>query len=366
MKISVSRAEILPALQVINGVVERRQTLPILSNLLLVVTKENISLTATDMEVELVATIKKSSQKTGEITLPARKLLDICRALPEDATINLEISNDRANITSGKSRFVLSTLPAQEFPLVEFAEDANHFQISQANFKNILDNTSFAMAQQDVRYYLNGLLLELDGSRLRAVATDGHRLALCDTQHETKQTKPVQVIVPRKGVTELTRLLQDEEKNIDVQLSSNHIRIDLDGIKFTSKLVDGKFPDYTRVIPAVSETPVVANKNLLRQSLTRASILSNEKYRGVRIILEPGKLRALAHNPEQEEAEEEIEVNYDGHEVEIGFNVSYLLDALSIIKTEQVFITISDPNSSCLFLPEDTSDCKFVVMPMRL
>lgn len=366
MKISISREDILPALQVINGVVERRQTLPILSNLLLVVTKENISMTATDMEVELVATIAKKSSQTGEITLPARKLLDICRALPDEATINIDISNDRANITSGKSRFVLSTLPAQEYPLVEFAEDANQFEIEEHNFKNILDNTAFAMAQQDVRYYLNGLLLELEGNQLRAVATDGHRLALCDTRINTKQAKPVQVIVPRKGVTELARLLHDDEKNINVQISSNHIRIELEGIKFTSKLVDGKFPDYTRVIPPESDNPIVANKNLLRQSLTRASILSNEKYRGVRIILEPGKLRALAHNPEQEEAEEEIEVEYSGNEMEIGFNVSYLLDALNIIKSENVFITIADPNSSCLFLPENTADCKFVVMPMRL
>jgi len=366
MKISISREEILPALQTVNGVVERRQTLPILSNVLLVISKDNISLTATDMEVELVATIEKTSHKTGEITLPARKLLDICKALPEEAQINLEISNDRASINSGKSRFVLSTLPAQEYPLVEFSEDKTHFQISQRNFKNILDNTAFAMAQQDVRYYLNGLLLELEGNKLRAVATDGHRLALCDTEIESKPVKPIQVIVPRKGVTELTRLLRDDERNVDVLISSNHIRLDLDGIKFTSKLVDGKFPDYTRVIPAENDTPVVANKELLRQSLTRASILSNEKYRGVRIILEPSKLRALAHNPEQEEAEEEIEVTYSGNEMEIGFNVSYLLDALNIIKTENVFITISDPNSSCLFLPENSKDCKFVVMPMRL
>lgn len=366
MKISISREEILPALQVIIGVVERRQTLPILSNLLLVVSKDSISMTATDMEVELVATIEKSSQKTGEATLPARKLLDICRALPEDSIINMEINNDRATITSGKSRFVLSTLPAQEYPLVEFSEDANHFKIKQNNFKHILDNTAFAMAQQDVRYYLNGLLLELEGKQLRAVATDGHRLALCDAQLDVKQTKPIQVIVPRKGVTELSRLLHDDDTNIDVQISSNHIRIELQGIKFTSKLVDGKFPDYTRVIPKESEDPIVADKNLLRQSLTRASILSNEKYRGVRIILEPGRLRALAHNPEQEEAEEEIEIKYEGNEVEIGFNVSYLLDALNIIKTDKVHITITDPNSSCLFLPENTNDSKFVVMPMRL
>ena len=366
MKISISREEILPALQVINGVVERRQPLPILSNFLFVISKDNLSFTATDMEVELVATIEKTSQKTGEITLPARKFLDICKALPEDAQIDLEITNDRAIVTSGKSRFVLSTLPAQEYPLVEFSGDKTNFQISQKNLKGILDNTAFAMAQQDVRYYLNGLLLELDGNRLRAVATDGHRLALCDTKIETKQNKPIQVIVPRKGITELNRLLREVEDSIEVLISSNHIRIDLNGTKFTSKLVDGKFPDYSRVIPAENQTPVVANKELLRQSLTRASILSNEKYRGVRVIVSTDKLKALAHNPEQEEAEVEIDVSYTGNEVEIGFNVSYLLDTLSIIKTESVYITITDPNSSCLFLPENSKDSKFVVMPMRL
>ena len=366
MKINISREELLPALQIVNGVVERRQTLPILSNLLMVVTKSQLSLTATDMEVELVATIEKSMSASGEITLPARKLLDICRALPEGAEINMEVKNDRAMIRSGKSRFTLATMPAQEYPLIEFTEDANQFSISQSKLKNALDNTAFAMAQQDVRYYLNGLLFELEGSRLRTVATDGHRLALCDTEVESNKNKQAQVIVPRKGVTELNRLLHEGEQSINVQISSNHIRIELDGIKFTSKLVDGKFPDYTKVIPAASDTPVVANKNDLKQGLTRASILSNEKYRGVRIILEKGKIRALAHNPEQEEAEEEIEVNYNGNELEIGFNVSYLLDALSIVKSEEVLITITDPNSSCLFLPQDSTDCKFVVMPMRL
>jgi DNA polymerase-3 subunit beta len=366
MKISMSREEILPALQTINGVVERRQTLPILSNFLMAIEKDRLAFTATDMEVELVATIEKNSSKTGEITLPARKFLDICKALPEDAQINLEISNDRAVIVSGKSRFVLTTLPAQEYPVVEFADDKSNFQIPQGQFKGILDNTSFAMAQQDVRYYLNGLLLELGGNKLRAVATDGHRLALCDTSVESKQTKTTQVIVPRKGVVELSRLLRDAADDIEVLISSNHIRIDLDGIKFTSKLVDGKFPDYTRVIPPENDNPVVANKEQLRQCLTRASILSNEKYRGVRIVLERDKLRALAHNPEQEEAEVEIDVNYSGNEMEIGFNVSYLLDTLSIIKSENVFIMIADPNSSCLFLPENSTDSKFVVMPMRL
>jgi DNA polymerase-3 subunit beta len=366
MKFIIKREELLPALQIVNGVIERRQTLPILSNLMLSAKKDSLTLTGTDMEVELITTLKQPLGVDGETTLPARKLLDICRALPENSEITINISGDKAKITSGKSRFTLSTLPAQEYPLVEETEAIVEFEIQQSTFKSLLDKTSFAMAQQDVRYYLNGLLLELDGKKLRTVATDGHRLALCDTDLETNLTEKVQVIVPRKGVLELIRLSQDKDENIKVKISTNHITISWSDLYFTSKLIDGKFPDYTRVIPEEGNAPILANREQLKQSLTRASILSNEKYKGVRILLEKNKLRALAHNPEQEEAEEELEVSYDGADMEIGFNVSYLLDALGIIKTNQVILTVSDPNSSCLVLPEGESRCKYVVMPMRL
>ncbi|MFQ5659601.1 MAG: DNA polymerase III subunit beta [Gammaproteobacteria bacterium] len=366
MKLNLLREELLPALQTVSGVVEKRQTLPILSNLLLVTSNDRITLTATDMEVELIAVINKTMEDAGEVTLSARKLLDICRALPEQAIMRLNTDGDRVVLTSGKSRFMLSTQPAQEYPLIEMADKILEFSVSQSNFKALLERTAFAMAQQDVRYYLNGLLLELEKNRLRAVATDGHRLALCDTEIEGTVVQPIQIIVPRKGVTELVKLLQEEEENINVQISANHIRIDLGNLRYTSKLIDGKFPDYVRVIPEENKHPVFADKGLLRQSLTRASILSNEKYRGVRLFLEQGVLRALAHNPEQEEAEEEIEVDYDGDVMEIGFNVSYLLDALAIIETERVKISISDPNSSCLLMADAPSACKFVVMPMRL
>jgi DNA polymerase III subunit beta len=366
MKFIIKREELLPALQIVNGVVERRQTLPILSNLLVNTKQHSLTLTGTDMEVELVTTIKQTMEVEGETTIPARKLLDICRALPDNSEIKLNINGDKAQVTSGKSRFTLSTLPAQEYPLVDGLESIVEFEVSQKTFKSLLDKTAFAMAQQDVRYYLNGLLLEIDGKKLRTVATDGHRLALCDTDLETDVKETIQLIVPRKGVLELIRLLQDSEDKIKVQISANHIRIDLEDLRFTSKLIDGKFPDYTRVIPDAGNAPITANRELLRQSLTRASILSNEKYRGVRILLENNKLRALAHNPEQEEAEEELEVSYDGGDMEIGFNVSYLLDALGIIKSDNVILTVSDPNSSCLVLPENESQCKYVVMPMRL
>lgn len=366
MKITINREELLPILQIVCGVVERRQTLPILSNLLLTVSDKNLRLTATDMEVELSAIIKKSFDTSGEATLPARKLLDICRTLPENAVLDMDLGSDRAQVKSGKSRFTLSILPAREYPLIEMNDVLAEFTTTQAKLKSLLDKTAFAMAQQDVRYYLNGLLLELDGENIRAVATDGHRLALCDATNAVKLDQASQIIIPRKGVLELTRLLKDEDDDVQIQISSNHIRITHNELQFTSKLIDGKFPDYDRVIPEIGNYPVMADRESLRQSLTRASILSNEKYRGVRILLEKGKLKAIAHNPEQEEAEEEIDVEYQGNEMEIGFNVSYLLDALGIIKTDKVKITINDPNSSCLILPDDSEDTKYVVMPMRL
>lgn len=366
MKLTITREELLPLLQVICGVVERRQTLPILSNLLLSVSENLLRLTATDMEVELSATISKPLSESGEATLPARKLLDICRTLPENASINLNLGGDRAQVQSGKSRFTLSTLPAREYPLIDMSDVLAEFTTAQSTLKALLEKTAFAMAQQDVRYYLNGLLLELDQGKIRAVATDGHRLALCDAESDIKLNQPTQIIIPRKGVLELTRLLKDDDTEVQIKISSNHIRITHDDLQFTSKLIDGKFPDYDRVIPEQGNSPVLADREALRQSLTRASILSNEKYRGVRILLEKGKLKAIAHNPEQEEAEEEIEVDYDGAEMEIGFNVSYLLDALGIIKTDKARITINDPNSSCLILAEDSENTKYVVMPMRL
>lgn len=366
MNIVIKREELLPALQTVNGVVERRQTLPILSNLLFAASEKQLRLTASDMEVELVTSVEKAADEAGEITLPARKLLDICRALPDDAEIRIQTSGDQVQVRSGKSRFTLSTLPAQEYPLVEMTQSLAEFSLSQQALKSLLEKTAFAMAQQDVRYYLNGLLLQLDGRNIRAVATDGHRLAMCLSEKELEIDGPLQIILPRKGVQELIRLLGDSDEEVNIRISNNHAQIAMNGLQFTSKLIDGKFPDYERVIPEYGKTPIVADREQLRQSLIRASILSNEKYRGVRLLLDSNRLRAIAHNPEQEEAEEEVAVSYEGPELEIGFNVSYLLDALAIIKSSNVRLTINDPNSSCLLLPEDNSDCKYVVMPMRL
>ena len=366
MKFNIQRDVLLPGIQIVNGVIERRHTLPILSNLLLSVSKSGIKLTGTDMEVELIYNIKLENKEEAEFTLPSRKLLDICRALPEGSELDFQVEKDQVILKSGKSRFTLATLPAKDYPGTEISEPLVEFEISQEELKTLVEDTMFAMAQQDVRYYLNGLLLEVESNKLRAVATDGHRLALKEIDKNTNAKEMLQIIVPRKGVVEISRLLSNTDDVAKIQITKNHIRLNINEIQFTSKLIDGKFPDYERVIPKISDTPLLANRDALKQSLTRASILSNEKYKGVRIMLKKDSLKALAHNPEQEEAEEELEVQYSGDEMEIGFNVTYLLDAINAIKTENVMMTTTNPDSSCLLLPEGKTNYKYVVMPMRL
>ncbi len=250
--------------------------------------------------------------------------------------------------------------------MVNPGEEDIRFTISQKQFKSLLDRTAFAMAKQDVRYYLNGVLLETQQGSLRAVATDGHRLALCNVSATIPAAEQKQLIIPRKGVQELVRLVEEKETDMEVIMSKSHIQIVLDELIFTSKLIDGKYPDYNRVIPELSVTPVVAQRETLKRSLSRASILSSEKYRGVKIVLEQGKLRSLLHNPEQEQAEDEIDVEYSGENIEVGFNVSYLLDAVSNIESDKVRLSVSSPKSGCLLLPEKEEECKYIVMPLLL
>ena len=366
MNFNIKRSVLLPCLQCVSGNVERRQTLPILSNLLLEIKPNSISLTASDMEVELVVHVEAKLDQTTRLTLPAKKILDICRALPEDSTLEFDIQNEKALIKSGKSRFTLATLPAQEYPVIDITDEAVDFSLSHEKLTNLLTNTQFAMAQQDVRYYLNGLLLEVADKSIKAVATDGHRLAFDETDIKKSSEETRQVIIPRKGVTELIRLLQTSENEANVKISKNHIQITSDNLSFTSKLIDGKFPDYQRVIPELSETVLTANREELKNSLARAAILSNEKYRGVKVGFSKDSLRILAHNPEKEEAEVEVGVTYQGEEMEIGFNVNYIIDALSAIKTEKVILSVLNPNSSCLIIPEQKTQCQYVVMPMKL
>ena len=366
MKLSIVREDILKPLHQVAGVVERRQNLPILSNVLLRSANGVLTLTGTDLEVELVTRIPMEGGEPGEITLPARKLLDIVRALPEGAQISLEVDGEKARLRSGRSRFVLATLPAAEFPTVDDIASPLELALTQGGLRRLIERTQFAMAQQDVRYYLNGLMLELTPQSLRAVATDGHRLATCVLAEDVGVSEERQVIVPRKAVVELRRLLEEEGGSVRLQLGDNHIRILLDNVVFTSKLIDGKFPDYRRVIPEGGTVRVVADREALHQAFVRASVLSNEKYRGMRLALTDGLLQARVHNPEQEEAEEELEVDYSGPQFEIGFNVAYFLDALSVIPSEQVRIEMTDANSSCLVQGEGEDSCKYVIMPMRL
>jgi len=366
MKISISRDAILNPLQMVNNVVERRQTLPILSNVLISVKNNTLSLTGTDLEVEIINSCPIDNNEEGDTTLPARKLLDICKALPESANIEINIDQERAILKSGRSRFTLSTLSATEFPSIDALISPFEFSISQKVFKKLIDQTQFCMAQQDVRYYLNGLMLELSKNQIITVATDGHRLAFCQAEANINPSETRQVIVPRKAVNEISRLLEDTDEEIKISLSENHIRINFANIIFTSKLIDGKFPDYQQVIPQKCDNEVKSSRDNLYQAFHRTSVLSNEKYRGMRLQLSNNQLQATVHNPEQDEAEEIIDVNYSGDEFEIGFNVAYILDALSAIKSDEVVMQLTDSNHSCLLFGTDDVDSKYVVMPMRL
>ncbi len=364
MKFSAARDVLLKPLQAVIGVVERRQTMPILSNVLLVAKGNNLAVTATDLEVELVAQVEVSVGAEGEITVSGRKLLDIVRALPDGSEVDISLSGEKVAVRSGRSKFSLATLPAAEFPTVEDIKAGQTVTVEQSVLARLIEKTHFSMAQQDVRYYLNGMLLETGGKHLRAVATDGHRLALCEAEVDAAVDEQ-QVIVPRKGVLELQRLLSGEG-TVDLELGENHVRIQLDGIRFTSKLIDGRFPEYERVIPADSSNELTADREALRSALQRTAILSNEKYRGIRLIIRDSGVVMQAHNPEQEEAEEELEVAYSGEDIEIGFNVNYLLDALGGVDGEEVSMSVQDGNSSCLIRKPGTDESKFVVMPMRL
>ena len=365
MKLTASREDLLSPLQSVIGVVERRQTMPVLANVLLSAREDHLSITGTDLEVELVAKSTVSVQSGGDVTVPGRKLLDIFKALPEKTSVTLSTEGDRVTLKAGRSAFKLSSLPAAEFPLVDEINAQQTLTVSQGEFRRLIDKTHSSMAQQDVRYYLNGMLLETEGKSLRAVATDGHRLALCETELAARAKTAQQVIVPRKGVLELQRIL-GTDGNLELAVGTNHVRAQIGNIRFTSKLIDGRFPEYGRVIPANPTKLVEADREVLRQALQRTAILSNEKYRGIRLVVKPDLLTLQAHNPEQEEAEDQIEVGYQGDELEVGFNVNYLLDALAAIDGEKVEIGLSDANSSCLIRSPGTTAARYVVMPMRL
>jgi DNA polymerase-3 subunit beta len=327
---------------------------------------QTLSLTATDLEVELRTEAQVQCEGEIEFTLPARKLLDICKALPDGAAIAFDVDGEKATLRSGRGRYTLGMLSAQDYPSIDPAQTSESLNVPAGVLKRLIEKTQFAMAQQDVRYYLNGLLLEVKPGRLRAVATDGHRLALCDAVVEQIEDVDMQVILPRKAVIELGRLLSDSDDEARLEISNSHVRVSLDHSSFTSKLIDGRFPDYERVMSDGETTLVYGDKGTLRQALARTAILSNEKYRGIRFKLSNGLLQLQAHNPEQDEAEEEVEVDYQGADLTIGFNVGYLLDVLGVIDGDDVEMAVIDANSSSLITPKGSTECRYVVMPMRL
>ena len=366
MRFSLQREVFLKPLTQVVNVVERRQTLPVLANLLVQVRGGQLSLTGTDLEVEMVARVAVDDAEDGETTIPARKLFDIVRALPDGSRVTVSQSAEKVTVQAGRSRFTLASLPANDFPSVDEVEANERVTVPEATLKELIERTSFAMAQQDVRYYLNGLLFDLRDGTLRCVATDGHRLALCEADYGGGVQAKRQIIVPRKGVTELQRLLEGGDREVELEMGRGHLRVKRDDVTFTSKLIDGRFPDYEAVVPIGADQQVTIDREVLRASLQRAAILSNEKYRGVRIEVSPGQLKISAHNPEQEEAQEEVEADTRVDGLAVGFNVNYLLDALSALKEEQVVLAMRDANSSALVREASNERCRHVVMPLRL
>lgn len=366
MRFSLSREAFLKPLQQVVNVVERRQTLPVLSNLLVHVENGQLSLKGTDLEVELTSRSVVDDSQDGEVTIPARKLFDIVRALPDGSKITISHSGDKATIQTGKSRYTLATLPAKDFPENDQLAIMERIRVPEAALKELIERTAFAMAQQDVRYYLNGLLFDLKGKTLRCVSTDGHRLALCETElHESVENRK-QIIMPRKGVLELQRLLEDGDGEIVLEVGNNHLRVSRSDVTFSTKLIEGKFPDYEAVIPIGADKEIRINRELFRNALQRAAILSNEKFKGVKLDINLTVLNIVAHNPEQEEAQEEIEIESAIDGISIGFNVNYLLEALSALREDTIIIMLRDGNSSALVREASHERSRHVVMPLRL
>jgi DNA polymerase-3 subunit beta len=355
-------------LQAVAGIIERRHTLPILSNVLLQRTDERLAFIATDIEIEIAAHLgADATSEARGITVGARKLLDILRALPEGAEVTLTLQDKRLQVKSGKSRFNLQTLPPEDFPRMVAAESGgSSFHMPQGALKRLLGLVQYAMAQQDIRYYLNGLLLVVEGAELRLVATDGHRLAYTARALDTTTTGRQEVILPRKTVLELVKLLGDSDEPVEVRLAPNQARFAFGDIRLASKLVDGKFPDYNRVIPQNHPKLMKVGRASLQQSLARAAILTSDKFRGVRWMLADGVLKVSCSNTEQEEAQEELEVDYRGEPLDIGFNVGYLLDVLAHVETDDIECALGDASSSALLTLPGRSDFKYVVMPMRI
>ena len=366
--IRATRDAILKPLSTVAGIVERRHTLPILANVLLRKEGDSISFLATDVEIQIQTTASLGAgSEDSATTVSARKLIDILRALPEGPEVSISVANKKATIQAGKSRFALQTLGAEEFPTVAInPQFAASFSLPQKQLKYLFQMVHFAMAQQDIRYYLNGLLLVTDGNVIRVVATDGHRLAYCQAEIEGEALARHEVIIPRKTVLELQRLLADNDESVLIDVATNQVRFRFGEVEMVSKLVEGKFPDYQRVIPSGYTKSLVLSREMLASSLSRASILTSDKFRAVRLSLTPGTLKIQTSNAEQEEALEELEVDYSNDPIEIGFNVSYLQDVLGNLKTESIQLELGDGNTSALITVPGDESFRYVVMPMRI
>ncbi len=366
MNIQINRETLLKPLTSVTSIVEKRHTLPILSNLLLEVKQNKIHLTATDLEMQISLTVDSATSGDFSTTLSAKKLLDICRSLPENADINMNTTESRITLKAAKSRFNLQTLPAADYPVMTKTQGASTLVVlAQRELKDLLKQVEFAMAQQDIRYYLNGLLFEIAANKLNIVGTDGHRLSFTST--ELKQNYEKQdVILPRKTVVELIKLLDDSDDEVQIELASNQVNFSFANLKLISKVIDGKFPDYNRVIPVGHQNTFSVERLNVLLAMQRASILSNEKYRGIRMVLSNNNLKLISTNSDQEEAEEELEINYSGDALDIGFNVTYLIDVLNNTNSDQANFSFADANSSCLITIPNNPNYKYVVMPMRI
>ncbi len=360
------RNQFLEPLQSVCGIVEKRHTLPILSNVLIEKNDGRLTLLATDIEIQIKTGAETGGAETAALTVGARKLQDILRSLPEDSEVNLNFEDKRLQVKAGRSRFNLQTLPAEDFPRMAQADGAQtRIKVTQKQFKRLLALVQYAMAQQDIRYYLNGLLLVVKGNEMRMVATDGHRLAYA-SETLGEQQQPIEVILPRKTVLELSRQLADNDDELEIVLAPTQALFRFGAIEFISKLIDGKFPDYERVIPQGHNNLVKLSRSGLLQSLLRVKILTNEKTPGVRLVFTPGSLKIISNNTEREEAQEEIEIDYQGDSIDIGFNVNYMLDVLNNVAAEEIECRLGDANSSALFSLPGNENFKYVVMPMRI
>ena len=363
----IEKSALLKPLQAVIGIVERKQPLPILSNVLIEKKGHTLSFVATDLEIQIATQITDITQNSPDaaITVAAKKLQDILRVLPEESKVTLDVKDNRLIVKVNKSRFNLQTLPAQDFPKVlEKKEYAEKIQISQNQLKSLLSLVQYAMAQQDIRYYLNGVLLVIDAEHLKLIATDGHRLAFTSAKLDKTYAKR-EVILPRKTINELSKLLADTDEKITFELAENQVRMKFSDIILTSKIIDGKFPDYDRVVPNYSNH-LTLERLIILQALQRAAILSNEKFRGVRFVLTEKNLRIVSNNSEQEEAQEDMETDYHGEALDIGFNVNYLLDGLNSVASQLITFSFGDPNSSILITVPGNNEFKYVVMPMRI